>query len=74
MALLLLKKSLEKAISLFRTEANIDYPKADEDQMKQLDTLAAYYVKMANKEKKHERKRDLYTKVRINSLFKLSQL
>ena len=45
-----------------RTDANVNYEKADEDQMKCLDTLAAYYVQEANKEKKSEKKRELFTK------------
>ena len=48
-----------------RTEANVNYEKADEDQMKCLDTLAAYYVQEANKEKKSEKKRELFTKATI---------
>ena len=49
-------------MEIARTEANINYEKADEDQMKCLDTLAAYYVQEANKEKKSEKKRELFTK------------
>ena len=29
--------------------ANRNYPKSEEDEMRQLDTLAAYYVKLANR-------------------------
>ncbi len=48
-----------------RTEANLDYPKSEEDQMRQLDTLAAYYVQQANREKKSDRKRELFTKATL---------
>jgi RNA polymerase-associated protein CTR9 len=48
-----------------RTEANLDYAKSEEDQMRQLDTLAAYYVQMANREKKSEKKRELFTKATL---------
>lgn len=48
-----------------RAEANVNYAKCDEDQMRQLDMLAAYYVQMANREKKSERKRELSTKATL---------
>ena len=38
-----------------RAEANLDYDRSEEDQMRQLDSLAAYYVQQANREKKSER-------------------
>ena len=53
---------LFQLLEVARTEANVNYEKADEDQMKCLDTLAAYYVQEANKEKKSEKKRELFTK------------
>ncbi len=46
-------------------EANLDYPKSEEDQMRQLDTLAAHYVQEANREKKSDRKRELFTKATL---------
>ena len=33
--------------------------------MRTLDTLAAYYVQEANKEKKNEKKRELFTKATV---------
>ncbi|TRY67808.1 hypothetical protein TCAL_07229 [Tigriopus californicus] len=45
-------------------DANLDY-KSEEDQMWQLDTLAAYYVQKANAEKKQEKKRELFTKATL---------
>ncbi len=42
-------------------EANLDYNKSEEDQMRQLDTLAAYYAQEANREKKSDRRRELFT-------------
>merc|ERR1719210_96984 len=56
------KENFTKLLEVARTEANVNYEKADEDQMKCLDTLAAYYVQEANKEKKSEKKRELFTK------------
>lgn len=48
-----------------RTEANIDYPNMEVDQMAALDKLSAYYVQQANKEKDRERKRELFTKATL---------
>lgn len=52
-----------KILEASRTEADLDYAKSDEDQMKQLDTLAAYYVLQANREKKNDKKREFFQKV-----------
>jgi len=52
---------LEKA----RTEANTQYPRSEDDTMQTLDTLAAHYVQEANKEKKSEKKRELFTKATV---------
>lgn len=38
----------------------LDYNECEKDQMKALDTLAAYYVKTANREKNREKKRDWF--------------
>lgn len=46
-------------------DASLDYARSEEDQMRQLDTLAAYYVQRANKEKKSDRKRELFTKATL---------
>lgn len=45
-----------------KTDANLDYERHEDDQMRQLDTLAAYYVSQAKKEKKSDKKRELFTK------------
>lgn len=37
----------------------------DQDQMAALDTLSAYYVQQANKEKDREKKRELFTKATL---------
>uniref|UniRef100_A0A0K2UHC9 Uncharacterized protein n=1 Tax=Lepeophtheirus salmonis TaxID=72036 RepID=A0A0K2UHC9_LEPSM len=52
---------LEKA----KDEADTNYSKSDEDQMRALDTLAAYYVQEADKEKKKDKKRELVTKATV---------
>ncbi|UXI19272.1 hypothetical protein NH340_JMT05215 [Sarcoptes scabiei] len=48
-----------------RTDASLNYKDYERDQMKALDTLAAYYVAKGNKEKTRERKRELYTKATV---------
>ncbi|XP_046910876.1 RNA polymerase-associated protein Ctr9 [Dermatophagoides farinae] len=48
-----------------RTEASLSYKDYERDQMKALDTLAAYYVAKGNKEKNRDRKRELYTKATV---------
>ena len=44
-----------------RTDASLEYADYERDQMRALDTLAAYYVAKANKEKNGDNKKDLYT-------------
>lgn len=51
-----------KLLESSRTEANLNYKDSEKDQMKALDTLAAYYVQQANQEKNKDKKRDLFTK------------
>ena len=41
---------------------NLDYENHENDQMLVLDTLAAYYVQQARKEKNKDQKRELFTK------------
>ncbi|KAJ6219345.1 hypothetical protein RDWZM_005157 [Blomia tropicalis] len=48
-----------------RTDASLRYKDYERDQMKALDTLAAYYVAKANKEKNRDRKRELYTQATV---------
>ena len=50
-------------VSLLR--ADIDYEGYDRDQMRAYDTLAAYYVQEANKEKNKDKKRELFTKATL---------
>lgn len=54
-----------KILDVSRTEANIDYGNMEQDQMAALDTLSAYYVQQANKEKDREKKRELFTKATL---------
>lgn len=48
-----------------RTDATLDYPNCEKDQMRSLDTLAAYYVQQAHREKNKDRKRELFTKATL---------
>ena len=43
----------------------MDYEGFDRDQMRAYDTLAAYYVQEANKEKNKDKKRELFTKATL---------
>ncbi|GFR23747.1 RNA polymerase-associated protein CTR9 homolog [Trichonephila clavata] len=54
-----------KILDVSRTEANIDYPNMERDQMAALDKLSAYYVQQASKEKDREKKRELFTKATL---------
>ncbi|GMR41708.1 hypothetical protein PMAYCL1PPCAC_11903, partial [Pristionchus mayeri] len=47
-------------------QANLDYPGFEKDQVRALDTLAAYYVKMGHRERQSKEKRkDLFTKATL---------
>ncbi|KAK3734151.1 hypothetical protein QZH41_017122 [Actinostola sp. cb2023] len=59
-------KILENA----RTGANRSYPDSQKDQMACLDTLAAFYVQQARKEKNKEAKKELFTQA--TSLYTLA--
>lgn len=48
-----------------RDEANCSYRGQEKDQMKALDTLAAYYVQRAHAEKNKDRKRELFTQATL---------
>lgn len=48
-----------------RTEARLDYRDFEQDQMTCLDTLAAYYVHKASREKNKDRKHELFTKATL---------
>lgn len=52
----------ENTLDTARKEANITYDKSEEDQMEVFDSLAAYYVQLATKEKKSDKKRELFAK------------
>nr|XP_042900855.1 RNA polymerase-associated protein CTR9 homolog isoform X3 [Parasteatoda tepidariorum] len=54
-----------KILDVSRTEANIDYPNMERDQMAALDKLAVYYAQQGNKEKDREKKRELFTKATL---------
>ncbi|KJH46483.1 tetratricopeptide repeat protein [Dictyocaulus viviparus] len=48
------------------SEASLDYPEVENDQMRALDILAAYYVRLGHKERNSkERKRDLFSKATL---------
>lgn len=48
-----------------RNNANLNYSEYERDQMKALDTLAAYYVAKSYKEKNRDLKREYYTKATV---------
>ena len=47
------------------TDAICTHFRSEDDTMQTLDTLAAHYVQEANKEKKNEKKRELFTKATV---------
>lgn len=49
-----------KILEAARTNANLDYHSHEKDQMTCLDTLAAYYVQQARKEKNKDKRTDLF--------------
>ncbi|XP_052800522.1 RNA polymerase-associated protein CTR9 homolog [Mya arenaria] len=54
-----------KILDASRTDAGFDYDNSEKDQMKALDTLAAYYVQKAHREKNKDRKRELFTQATL---------
>ncbi|KAK3762672.1 hypothetical protein RRG08_059019 [Elysia crispata] len=54
-----------KILEASRTDASLDYANFEKDQMRSLDTLAAFYVQQAHKEKNKDRKRELFTKATL---------
>src|SRR5689334_1851613 len=46
------------------TDGCIDYPDSERDMMRVLDTLAAFDLRKANKEKDREKKRELFTQAK----------
>ena len=55
----------ERILEASRTDANKTYADSEKDQMRALDTLAAYYVQRAHKEKSRDLKKDLFGKATI---------
>lgn len=55
----------------FTTDANRNYRDSEKGQMVCLDTLAAFYVQQARKERNKETKKELFTKVIWNFLLRL---
>ncbi|XP_018496756.1 LOW QUALITY PROTEIN: RNA polymerase-associated protein CTR9 homolog [Galendromus occidentalis] len=49
----------------FNTWASLDYPEHEQDQMRCLDTLAAWYVREAKREKNKDLKTEIFTKARL---------
>ncbi|KAK3600789.1 hypothetical protein CHS0354_009223 [Potamilus streckersoni] len=54
-----------KILDASQTDAGVDYKSVDKDQMRALDTLAAYYVQKAHKEKNKDKKRELFTQATL---------
>ncbi|GAB6031101.1 protein required for normal CLN1 and CLN2 G1 cyclin expression [Chamberlinius hualienensis] len=55
-----------KLLEASRTDASKDYREYERDQMVALDTLAAHYVQLANREKKNkDKKREYFTKATV---------
>lgn len=46
-------------------DADISYPEHEKDQMSALDTLAAYYVQQARKEKERDLKKEYFAQVSV---------
>ncbi|XP_071509624.1 RNA polymerase-associated protein CTR9 homolog [Diadema antillarum] len=54
-----------KIFASWQADANLDYIGNEKDQMTALDTLAAYYVQQARKEKNKDSKKDLFTQATL---------
>ncbi|OXA64554.1 RNA polymerase-associated protein CTR9 [Folsomia candida] len=54
-----------KIIEIGRKEANTNYKDSDKSLMKILDSLAAYYVKKANKERTKDKRKDYFSKATV---------
>ena len=52
-------------LELFSVDADIHYQDHEKDQMAAFDTLAAYYVQQARKEKEKELRKDYFAQVRL---------
>ena len=58
-------KDFVKILEASRTDANLDYERFEEDQMRALDILSAHYVTQARMEKNKERKRKLLSQATL---------
>lgn len=56
---------LDVAREGFGIWASLNYPKHEEDQMRCLDTLAAWHVREANRGKNKDRRADLFAEVGV---------
>ncbi|PIK33570.1 putative RNA polymerase-associated protein CTR9-like isoform X2 [Apostichopus japonicus] len=56
-----------KIFASWQTDANLDYPGNEKDQMTALDTLAAYYVQQARKEKTRIPRKSSFTQATLLS-------
>ena len=54
-----------KIFGSWQTDAHLDYQGNEKDQMTALDTLAAYYVQQARKEKNKDAKKELFTQATL---------
>ena len=54
-----------KLLEAARIDGNLDYRDHEKDQMTCLDTLAAYYVQQARKEKNKDAKKELITQATL---------
>ncbi|XP_041472175.1 RNA polymerase-associated protein CTR9 homolog isoform X1 [Lytechinus variegatus] len=62
------KDSVDDFVKIFaswQADANLDYSGNEKDQMTALDTLAAYYVQQARKEKNKDSKKELFTQATL---------
>lgn len=59
------EEDFAKILEASKQDANYNYSDFEQDQMKALDTLAAYYVLKAHAEKSKDRKRELFTKATL---------
>ncbi|VDN08031.1 unnamed protein product [Thelazia callipaeda] len=54
-----------RILEMSGSEASLDYPEYHQDQMRALDTLAAYYVVQSHKERNKEKKKEWQTKATL---------
>lgn len=54
-----------KILEASRVDASMGYQGFEQDQMAAYDSLAAYYVQQAHREKNKERKRELFTQATL---------